>query len=143
MQDHYKTLGLSSAATREEIRRAYRVLARRYHPDVNPGNSTAERFREISRAYETLSDPERRKQYDSERETEESFSSAFDRSKGGTRYPTTAISDQTTCPSANLHPTTTGGTEASVEAAHETGAKDSTHHHKGKTVAGLNAQKDP
>jgi DnaJ-class molecular chaperone len=79
MQDHYKTLGLSSAATREEIRRAYRVLARRYHPDVNPGNSTAERFREISRAYETLSDPERRKQYDSERETEESFSSAFDR----------------------------------------------------------------
>ena len=79
MQDHYKTLGLSSAATREEIRRAYRVLARRYHPDVNPGGSTAEKFRQISRAYEVLSDPEKRKQYDSEREAEETFSSAFDR----------------------------------------------------------------
>ena len=79
MQDHYKILGLSSAATREEIRRAYRVLARRYHPDVNPGNATAEKFRQISRAYEVLSDPEKRKQYDSEQETEEAFSSAFDR----------------------------------------------------------------
>lgn len=79
MHDHYKTLGLSSAATREEIRRAYRVLARRYHPDVNPGGATAEKFRQISRAYEVLSDPEKRKQYDSERETEETFSSAFDR----------------------------------------------------------------
>ncbi|MEY4668229.1 MAG: hypothetical protein RL518_928 [Pseudomonadota bacterium] len=79
MQDHYKTLGLSSAATREEIRRAYRVLARRYHPDVNPGHSTAEKFRQISAAYEVLSDPEKRNQYDSERDLEETFSSAFDR----------------------------------------------------------------
>lgn len=79
MHDHYKTLGLSSAATREEIRRAYRILARRYHPDVNPGKSTAEKFREISSAYEVLSDPEKRKHYDGDRETRESFSSAFDR----------------------------------------------------------------
>jgi DnaJ-class molecular chaperone len=79
MQDHYSTLGLSSAATREEIRRAYRVLARRYHPDVNPGGTTAEKFRQISKAYEVLADPEKRKQYDSEREAEETFSSAFDR----------------------------------------------------------------
>lgn len=79
MQDHYKTLGLSSAATREEIRRAYRVLARRYHPDVNPGHTNSEKFRQISTAYEVLSDPKARKQYDSERDFEESFSSAFDR----------------------------------------------------------------
>jgi len=79
MRDHYTILGLSSAATREEIRRAYRVLARRYHPDVNPGHKTAERFREISTAYEVLSDPEKRKQYDSERDLDETFASAFDR----------------------------------------------------------------
>jgi curved DNA-binding protein len=79
MHDHYKTLGLSSAATREEIRRAYRILARRYHPDVNPGKATDEKFRQISEAYEVLSDPERRKQYDDERNVQESFSSAFDK----------------------------------------------------------------
>ena len=79
MQDHYKTLGLSSAATREEIRRAYRVLARRYHPDVNPGKATEDKFRQISTAYEVLSDPESRKQYDSERDLTETFNSAFDK----------------------------------------------------------------
>ena len=79
MQDHYKTLGISSAATREEIRRAYRVLARRYHPDVNPGKSTAEKFRQISTAYEVLSNPDSRRHYDGEREAQETFSSAFDR----------------------------------------------------------------
>ena len=92
MHDHYKILGLSSAATREEIRRAYRVLARRYHPDVNPGNATAEKFRQISGAYEVLSDPEKRKQYDSERETEETFSSAFDRAHQAYRKQQAAAS---------------------------------------------------
>lgn len=79
MRDHYRTLGLSSAASSEEIRRAYRILARRYHPDVNPGKDTDERFRAIAEAYEILSDSLKRKQYDAERDVIETFSSAFDR----------------------------------------------------------------
>ena len=79
MRDHYKTLGLSAAATNAEIRRAYRILARRYHPDVNPGRSTAEQFRAISEAYDVLSDPLRREAYDQDRELNDTFSTAFDR----------------------------------------------------------------
>jgi len=69
MQDHYKALGLNSSATLEEIRRAYRILARRYHPDVNPGEVSEEKFKQISSAYSVLSDPKRRQAYDLEYET--------------------------------------------------------------------------
>lgn len=79
MQDHYKTLGISTAATPAEIRRAYRILARRYHPDVNPGTSTTVRkFREISEAYAILSNPNQRARYDQIREARDGFTSAFD-----------------------------------------------------------------
>jgi molecular chaperone DnaJ len=62
----YKTLGVSKKATDEEIKKAYRKLARKYHPDRNPGDKEAEeRFKEISAAHDVLSDPEKRKQYDS------------------------------------------------------------------------------
>lgn len=64
MLDHYKTLGLEFPASHEEIRRAYRTLARRYHPDVNPGAKSGEKFREISLAYDVLGDPEKKKEYD-------------------------------------------------------------------------------
>lgn len=94
MQDHYKTLGLSSAATREEIRRAYRILARRYHPDVNPGKATEEKFRQISAAYEVLSDPEQRKQYDDECNVQETFSSAFDKAHQAYRKQQAAAKSQ-------------------------------------------------
>jgi molecular chaperone DnaJ len=61
----YKTLGVSKKATDEEIKKAYRKLARKYHPDRNPGDSEAEeKFKEISAAYDVLGDPEKRKEYD-------------------------------------------------------------------------------
>jgi molecular chaperone DnaJ len=61
----YKTLGVSKKATDEEIKKAYRKLARKYHPDRNPDDAEAEeRFKEISAAYDVLGDPEKRKEYD-------------------------------------------------------------------------------
>lgn len=65
MKDYYQILGLSRGAPEEEIKRAYRRLAKQYHPDVNKGDRTAEeKFKEISEAYSVLSDPEKKKQYD-------------------------------------------------------------------------------
>ncbi|WP_337845630.1 J domain-containing protein [Thermus sp.] len=67
MKDYYAILGVSREATQEEIKRAYRQLALKYHPDRNPGDKEAEeRFKEINEAYAVLSDPEKRAQYDRE-----------------------------------------------------------------------------
>src|SRR5213595_452320 len=63
--DFYIVLGLDRAASPDEIKRAYKRLARKYHPDINPGDRmAAAQFRQISEAYETLSDAQRRQQYD-------------------------------------------------------------------------------
>lgn len=79
-EDLYATLGLKRGASDADIRRAYRRLARKYHPDVNPGDASAEeQFKRAAAAYEVLSDPEKRKAYDEF--GEESLRGGFDADK--------------------------------------------------------------
>ena len=94
--DLYVVLGLRQGATEPEIRRAYRRLARRFHPDINPGDRTAEtRFKQILEAYETLTDPDRRSRHDSGAGSAErvdrrpSGFEGFDFSSRGADYSTT------------------------------------------------------
>ena len=64
-KDYYSTLGVAKTATEKEIKQAFRKLARKHHPDVNPGDKSAEaRFKEINEAYEVLGDPDKRRKYD-------------------------------------------------------------------------------
>lgn len=64
-RDYYETLGISKNANESEIKKAYRNLAKKYHPDMNPNNKEAEKkFKEINEAYDVLSDPQKRIEYD-------------------------------------------------------------------------------
>lgn len=77
-RDYYEVLGVSKTATDAELKKAYRVLAKKYHPDTNPGDKEAEaKFKEASEAYAVLSDPDKRRQYD------QFGHSAFDGGAGG------------------------------------------------------------
>src|ERR1700744_6508400 len=64
-QDYYQTLGVERSANAEEIRKAFRKLAKKHHPDLNPGDKAAEaKFKEIAQANDLLSDPEKRRRFD-------------------------------------------------------------------------------
>ena len=63
-RDYYEVLGLSKGASEDEIKKAYRSLAKKYHPDINKEPGAEEKFKEINEAYDTLSDPDKKARYD-------------------------------------------------------------------------------
>jgi molecular chaperone DnaJ len=63
-RDYYEVLGLEKGASQDEIKKAYRKLSKKYHPDINQEEGSDEKFKEIAEAYETLSDEQKRAQYD-------------------------------------------------------------------------------
>ena len=93
--DPYRTLDVSKDASDAEIKRAYRKLARQYHPDRNPGDAAAEeRFKSIQSAYDKIGTAEGRREYDEQRRMEEMFQGGRSRSPfGGGVEPNSPVQD--------------------------------------------------
>lgn len=85
-RDYYEVLGISRGASEEEIRRAYRALARKLHPDVNKAPDAAAKFTEVQEAYDTLSDAKKRSAYDRFGHDAERFSATGESRPGGVTY---------------------------------------------------------
>ncbi len=82
MKDYYESLGISKDTSKDDVKKAYKKLARKYHPDLNPNNKEAEeKFKEVSVAYEILSDDEKRKEYDLGKQQ------SYDHGQAGTHGP--------------------------------------------------------
>src|SRR6267154_1584035 len=87
-EDYYKVLGVKKDAKPDEIKKAYRRLARKYHPDVNPGDKAAEdRFKQMSEAFDVLSDPKKRKVYDRFGQYSDNLANAAEAGPAGATYP--------------------------------------------------------
>lgn len=91
MNEYYRTLGVQPDASQDDLKKAYRSLAKKYHPDLHPGDHEAEaRFKEINEAYEVLSDPDKRKEYDTKQQTTRQTTQhrqASNKAKSATRTP--------------------------------------------------------
>ena len=85
--DLYKTLGVSKTASEQEIKSAYKKLARKYHPDVNKSHEAEDRFKQISMAYEVLSNKDKRAEYDQIRESSAHQGGAFNDGWSSGRQP--------------------------------------------------------
>jgi molecular chaperone DnaJ len=91
--DYYATLGVRRDASADEVKKAYRRLARELHPDVNPDPETQEKFKEITHAYEVLSDPKKREMYDLGADPFASGGGAGAGGFGGAGFPISDIMD--------------------------------------------------
>lgn len=87
MNEYYRTLGVQPGASQDDLKKAYRALAKKYHPDLHPGDQEAEtRFKEVNEAYEVLGDPAKRKEYDVKQQTAQRHQ-APNKARSATRTP--------------------------------------------------------